>query len=235
MVRKLFAFIFLGGFGIILYNLFDVFAIKSGLGEVSAYYAQNATELGAANLVTAVVVTYRGLDTLGEVTILFVTAAIISFFLRSDSESSDRKVRETSILLQSASSFLVPLIFMFGAYIFINGHLTPGGGFQGGAVMASGLVLMFLAQPLRKAGTMLISIAESISGVAYVFLGLAGIFLAGGFLDNRVISLGEYGTLLSAGLIPVIYIFIGLKVGSELSAIIIQMHTSQNELQKEDR
>ena len=54
----------------------------------------------------------------------------------------------------------------------------------------------------------------------YVVVGGLGVILAGGFLDNRILGLGSFGHLLSAGAIPIIYIFIGLKVGTELSAVL---------------
>jgi len=59
-----------------------------------------------------------------------------------------------------------------------------------------------------------------LSGFGYVVIGVLGVILAGGFLDNRIMSLGTYGTLFSAGAIPIIYTLVGLKVGAELSAVL---------------
>jgi multicomponent Na+:H+ antiporter subunit B len=84
-------------------------------------------------------------------------------------------------------------------------------------------MLLALAKPHRHISHSLLAFIESISGVTYVSVGVLGIILAGGFLDNRLLSLGEYGTLLSAGLIPVIYSIIGLKVGAELSTVVVNM------------
>ena len=109
-----------------------------------------AEEVGAVNLVTAIVVTYRGLDTLGEVTILFLTAAIVALLLKTKVNNPGRKVRKTGEILETASMLLFPLVMTLGVYVFINGHLTPGGGFQGGAILASGLVLLLLANPLKN-------------------------------------------------------------------------------------
>jgi len=61
---------------------------------------------------------------------------------------------------------------------------------------------------------------ESVAGLVIVLVGIAGIVLAGGFLDNRVLPLGEFGTFLSAGAIPVLSVLLGVKVGCELSVII---------------
>lgn len=232
MIKKLLIVGLLTGLAFMFYGLLISYNGNETLTGLGSYYAQyGAREVGAANLVSAIVVTYRGLDTLGEVTILFLAAAIIGFVLKlkKDEVVEARPVRETSELLTSASQVIVPVIFLVGVYIFINGHLTPGGGFQGGAVIASGVLLMLLANPTMHISHNIVATIESISGIAFVAIGILGIVLAGGFLDNRLLPLGEFGTLLSAGAIPLIYIFIGLKVGAELSNIIGTISYNQNE------
>ncbi|MBB6482755.1 hydrogen gas-evolving membrane-bound hydrogenase subunit E, partial [Spirochaeta isovalerica] len=185
MAKNIAVILLLLAMGTLFYNLADNFQAADSLNETATYYAENtADEVGTANIVTAIVVTYRGLDTLGEVTILFLTAAIVAFLLKGNTSGVERETRDSSELLKTAAGVITPLIFLLGAYIFINGHLTPGGGFQGGAVIASGLILLLLAKPESKAATGLFAVVESISGLAYVALGIAGIFLAGGFLDN---------------------------------------------------
>lgn len=208
---------------------FDIAANYSEHKELSGvatrYVGQGPDELGAPNLVTAVVVTYRGLDTLGEVTVLFISALGVGLLLgmgegEGGSEQPKQPRTPSSELVQTSARFLLPIVFLFGAYIFMNGHLTPGGGFQGGAVIASGTMLLLLALPGADVKHGLLSFLESISGFGYVVIGALGVALAGGFLDNRITDLGNYGTLFSAGAIPMIYVLIGLKVGSELSALV---------------
>lgn len=232
MVKKFLILLLVAGIGLIAFDLFQAYKSDGNLGMSGEYYAKNAPrEVGAANLVTAIVVTYRGLDTLGEVSILFLTAAIISFVLKLREEDVDetREVRATSEILSSATQVLAPIIILVGIYIFINGHLTPGGGFQGGAVIASAVLLMLMSSPKMKISHKIISVVESFSGIGFVIVGVIGILVGGGFLDNRIMSLGTFGTLLSAGAIPLIYIFIGLKVGAELSNIIGTLSQTQNE------
>jgi len=233
MLKKFFILLVLVGFGLIIFQTLGVFNPGQELNDVATHYAEKGPdEVGAANLVTAVIVTYRGLDTLGEVTILFLAASIIGFFLKTKLEGIEkppRKIRKTSEILETASKIITPVIFLFGVYVFINGHLTPGGGFQGGAIIASGLVLMLLAHPLKKVNHTIITTVESISGFSIIILGILGILLAGGFLDNSILGLGKFGTLLSAGAIPIIYIFVGLKVGSELSGIVSNLQETQKE------
>lgn len=194
----------------------------------SKYVGDGPDELGAQNIVTAVIVTYRGLDTLGEVAVLFIAAAGVGYVLRKSKEHKEAQGerREASEILKSGAEFLLPLLLLFGVYIFIHGHLTPGGGFQGGVVIASGFLLIMLSDVSYKLNSVVLALVESLSGAIYVILGVLGIILAGGFLDNRFLPLGEYGTLLSAGAIPLIYTVLGLKVGSELIGILKHMKRS---------
>jgi multicomponent Na+:H+ antiporter subunit B len=231
MVKKLFILLVLAGVAAMLGVFVSDFDGSQSLNRIAQRYAETGPEeVGAATLVTAVVVTYRGLDTLGEVTILFLSAAIVAFFLKIKGQNkTEHKWRSTSEILQTATKVLTPSIFLMGIYVFINGHLTPGGGFQGGAIIASGFILMLLANPDFKVSHTLITVTESISGFSFVLIGVLGILLAGGFLDNSLMPLGKFGTLLSAGAIPIIYIFIGLKVGAELSNIVSHLQESQKE------
>ncbi|MFP4620315.1 MAG: MnhB domain-containing protein [Bacteroidales bacterium] len=86
-------------------------------------------------------------------------------------------------------------MFLFGIYVFINGHLTPDGEFQGGAIVASGLVLMLLANPVKKVNHRILSLVESLSGFSFIILDILGLLLAVGFLDNTFIGPGKFGTL----------------------------------------
>lgn len=227
-MKNIFKFLIVVAFAIMVYPLVKSFHGNEQLSDLAKYYAQKEqiTQVNSANLVTAVVVTYRGLDTLGEVTILFLTAAIISFFLKKQSDF--RKLRKNSEILKTAATVLFPLMIAFGVYIFINGHLSPGGGFQGGAVIASAVILMLLAFPNAPINHKVLTILESTSGLVFVVLGALGAVIGLGFLDNTILPLGTFGKLVSAGAIPVIYSFIGLKVGAELSNILNEFKSVQS-------
>lgn len=219
----------------VIYPLYRSYQGNEALSNVGQYYVDHGVEeTGAQNLVTSVVVTYRGLDTLGEVTILFLAASVISFFLSfsKNDRIKNRQIRSITEILTTSTQVLVPMIFMFGVYIFVNGHLTPGGGFQGGAVIASGTILLFLSNPRFKLSHKIIQFVESTSGIIFVLIGVAGVMMMdGGFLSNKIAGygFGEVGTILSAGAIPVIYTFLGLKVGAELSNVIGVFVESQSE------
>ncbi len=204
------------------------------LGQVAAHYAsQGLVDNRGSNLVTSVVVNYRGFDTLGEVVVLFLSVTGIGFVLRRRQGLVLPAPVPASELVRTGSYLLLAPVLLFGAYIFIHGHLTPGGGFQGGAVVASAVLMMLLANRDRHLPHGLLSWIESLSGFAYVLVGFVGLFAAGSFLANRV-PLGQWGDLFSAGLIPVIYVLIGLKVGTELSALLDQMtHSAEPEVKRE--
>lgn len=212
--------VFAAAFGILLFG----YVPDSELNLTARYYAEHAAaDLGAANIVTAIIVTYRGLDTLGEVTVLFLAATIVGLVLSQGTHGKPRARPPAGELLTTGTRFLVPMILLLGVYVFVNGHLTPGGGFQGGAIIASGVLLLLLADPLRHFAHRLIAAIESVAGILYVAIGVAGLFLAGGFLDNRILPLGALGALFSAGAIPVIYSLIGLKVGAEFASMLASL------------
>lgn len=227
MIKRLLTIIVLAFFVLMLIPVIKSVPPTSSLGKIAHKYVQDGPkELGAANLVTSVVVTYRGLDTLGEVTVLFIATAGVGFLLRKKEKTAKSK-RHASEILKNGTSFLLPLIILYGVYIFIHGHLTPGGGFQGGVIIASALVLLMLSDVSIKLNSTILHWVESLSGAFYVGLGVLGLILAAGFLDNRFLPLGQFGHLFSAGAIPIIYSLIGLKVGAELVGII--QHMGRNE------
>ena len=177
-----------------------------------------------ANIVTSVIVNYRGLDTLGEVSVLFLSVAGATFVLRRREGLKLETPVPASELVATGARLLFGPIVLFGAYIFSHGHLTPGGGFQGGAIVASAVLLLLLADRDRSLAHNALGWIESLSGFLYVLIGLIGLAFAGSFLSNKgLLPLGTWNKLFSAGLIPVIYVLVGLKVGSELAALIDTM------------
>ena len=189
------------------------------MNVANRYVREGVRETGAANIVTSVVVTYRGFDTLGEVTVLFIAAAAVGAVLFPAKDPAGEQKEQASLIVRTGSQLLFPLIVLLGGYIFLHGHLTPGGGFQGGAVIASAFLLLYLAWPGRAAGRKAFSAVESLSGLAFVAVGVFGIIYGVGFLGN-FLPLGVRNDLLSAGVIPIIYVAIGLKVGAELAGVV---------------
>jgi len=222
MIKKTIIILALAGLIFMILPILTNFQPAEKLNYLAKEYVEGSTQtLQSANIVTSVIVTYRGLDTLGEVTVLFLATIGVGFLLKkSKYKTTPRTVSEN---LKTTSSFLVALIMILGIYIFTHGHLSPGGGFQGGVVIASGFLLLMLSDLSFKVNHTILMLVESISGFTYVLLGLLGVILSIGFLNAQILPLGRLGNLFSAGAIPIIYSLIGLKVGSELTNIVITM------------
>jgi len=182
---------------------------------------------GVANAVTTVVVYFRGFDTLGEIAVLFIAALGIGLLLTSHREHHNKV--ESSFILRTAAKLLFPIITLFGIYVMIYGHLSPGGGFQGGVIIASGVLLLLIAYPDFEVSHKFVSILETFAGVSYVLIGLMGLWILDSFLGNFLPHhISEMGMLISGGIIPLIYWIVGIKVGSEMSFIV------QNLLKRSD-
>jgi len=186
---------------------------------------QGAEALGTANLVTAVVLGYRGLDTLGELAILFASATAVGLILVGQQREASKATVFLGEIFDHAVSILLPLLLLVGFYIILHGHLTPGGGFQGGVILAVALFLPALARsggyrtPIAEAGIRWI---EGGAGALFIGIGLIALVGGGAFL-MPLLGVGTVGTLVSAGTLPLLYLAVGLKVGAELAALLLHL------------
>jgi len=180
-------------------------------GEV---YGNGGFENGSANIVTSVVVDYRMFDTFGEILVLFASAAGVALLMQ---ERKRNLQREASSIVKTSVPVIMLFAIIVGFYIIVHGHLTPGGGFPGGAVLASAFILQFLAFN-RKPRSGAFKAAESLAGLGLLGVGLAGLFLEGSFFAN-FLGTGIVGSLFSAGTTAILYTLIGIKVAAELSAL----------------
>jgi multicomponent Na+:H+ antiporter subunit B len=227
-MRRAFVVLVVALFGLVFTSLVIAHNERHSLRPLAESYVKLVPqELGAPNVITGILLTYRAFDTLGEVAVLFMVAAGVGLVLGPSGQrrrSSPRKVvgpaRPSSEIVQSGAQILAPLISIFAAYIIMNGHRSAGGGFQGGAVIASGVLLLVLASTRYRVNLEFLSMTESAAGVLFVLTGIAGLIFAGGFLDNRMLPLGQFGAFFSAGAIPILSVLLGVKVGCELSVII---------------
>jgi multicomponent Na+:H+ antiporter subunit B len=225
MIRRVAIVLAVALFGLVFASLAVHHVERQSLPPLAKRYVELVPqELGAPNVITGILLTYRAFDTLGEVAVLFMVAAGVGLVLgargRRNEGSSAEPPRGASEIVRTGQQILTPLIAIFAAYIIMNGHLSAGGGFQGGAVIASSVLLLLLADPRQQLDLKFLSSIESAAGVLFVLVGVAGLIVAGGFLDNRVLPLGQFGAFFSAGTIPVLSVLLGIKVGCELSVII---------------
>ncbi len=199
--------------GVIMHTAYTDTSLGYDLLKINTELTQSA------NAVTSVVTYFRGLDTLGEVTILFLSIFGIGIGI----ERSDRMktvLTHDNTLLKIGAQVLFPLIVLFGLYIIVHGHLSPGGGFQGGVIIASAFLLMFLSYgDSYDLDHKVLSLFEALSGAGFVFVGILAVFTGGLFLGNTL-PLGVMGKLFSSGILPIIYIFVGLKVAAEITVLV---------------
>jgi multicomponent Na+:H+ antiporter subunit B len=179
-------------------------------------------ERHATNAISAVNFDYRAFDTLGEELILFTAVAGVMTLLREQrgerpqaQEGGFHEAREVSDAVRVFGIAMIALTAMVGIYVTAHGHLTPGGGFQGGVLIATAILLVYLAHEyvvvdrLRPLPPM--EALHAIGAAAFVCLGLGGI-LAGGALFHNFVALGTPGMLLSAGTIPLNSVAVGIEV-----------------------
>lgn len=133
-----------------------------------------------------------------------------------------------TVIVKTISSWVKILIFLFGIYIVITGHLTPGGGFAGGVILASSYVLLMLAfgrayveksLPLPVASKL-----DCTGALLFALIAILGLVLGGSFFVNFLFQKylpGEALELISAGTIPLSNIAIGLKVGASLFLVVL--------------
>jgi multicomponent Na+:H+ antiporter subunit B len=176
------------------------------------------------NVVSAVNFDYRGLDTLGEEYILFAAVTGVALLLRERRGESGRDRPEGDLErvwqhrsegVRWSSRWMIGLVNLFGIYVVAHAQLTPGGGFQGGVILGTGSLLVYLGESYRTYRRAVpkpwVDLAEAIGAGGYAIVGLGGLCLGGAFLEN-VLPLGRTGSLLSAGTIPLINLFVGLEV-----------------------
>jgi len=160
-------------------------------------------ERKATNVVASVTFDYRGVDTMGEEFILFAAVLGVAILLRAqrgeteqppDEDAADRHAPATSNAVRVVGLALVGPVVLFGVYVVTHGHLTPGGGFQGGVVLATAALLSYLSgeyMTLRRVSPEVVTdTAESVGAAAYVAIGLLGVAAGSVFLAN-VLPLGR--------------------------------------------
>lgn len=237
-------------------GIFTGTAQESPGGVGLAVLRDSPERAGAANTVTSVVVMYRGFDTLGEVTVLFLAALGVGLLLhgvtgsggtakdRGDTASGERArgknasgeralgdtasgetAREASgFILSTGAKVLLPFFFLFGLYVISHGHLSPGGGFPGGVIVATGFFTALLTGGLERERKGLFSLLEGLAGLSFIGMGFAGLYGFPGSFLAQVLPTGEFGSLFSGGIVPLLYAVVGVKVASELSSAVATLY-----------
>jgi multicomponent Na+:H+ antiporter subunit B len=227
-MRNLTGLLFAGGLG------FMLLAIASGIDfgnppmlVGNAIQSVSPQEIGAANIVTSVVLGYRGIDTLGELSILFAAAAAAGLVLGRRHTTAGVQSRG-GFVLYHGGALLFPLLLTIGFYIIFHGHLTPGGGFQGGVILAAAFFLPLLARPGARLHHSVLSVIEAFAGASFILIGLAALAEGKAFLQPMM-NQDTLGELISAGTLPFLYIAVGLKVGAELASLLSNLAQTESD------
>ncbi len=173
-----------------------------------------------ANVIASVNFDQRGLDTLGEETILFGSVVAVAVLLRASQQERYQRAEGSRVPLEAVRLFgylLLPLTLVVGLDIVVHGQLTPGGGFQGGIMLATGIHLLYVAGRFRSLEQLrpmpLFEISEAAGTAAFPVVGIAGLAVGGSFLAN-VLPYGTFGQLLSSGSVFVLNVAVGIGVAS---------------------
>jgi len=218
----------------------DSITIKGppGRGAVPRYLEKGAEECGGENIITDIILNYRGYDTNGEVTVIF-TALIgvlavlnrerkkISF---SDMEQSPVK---HSVIVYTIVRILLPFIFIFSLYVILFGEVGPGGGFQGGTIAAAAAIIFILvfgySYSIGKFPTSWRINFEGIAPLTFIAMGLIGLFLGKNYLTFMFPQFSHTTNLtIARSMLMIIEIAIGVGGAFIFTSIFFAM-------QREDR
>jgi multicomponent Na+:H+ antiporter subunit B len=186
------------------------------------------------NIVTAVNFDYRGLDTLGEEYVFFAAVAGIALVLRGDRKRATMKALPSPRKLdgppatdavRAFTALALALTVAFGSYLAIHAAQTPGGGFQGGAILGGFAALLFVGLGYRVLRTMVVQApVEALKAAGaggYALIGIATLAASGAFLKN-VLPLGGEGRLFSAGTIALINLCVGVEVCAGFCLLVLE-------------
>jgi multicomponent Na+:H+ antiporter subunit B len=200
-------------------------------GELIPHIA--VSERHTSDTVVATTFDMRGADTLVEELILFAAALGVLVLLRLDRGESEigadaemgAPVGRSRSLRVIGTALLGPML-VFGIYIVVHGNLTPGGGFQGGLILMSAILLVYLSGAhLRTRGgepVETFELADGLGAAGFALIGLGGLLIAGTYLQN-FISPGSFSRPWSGGILPLANVTVGLEVFGATLAILSEL------------
>ena len=171
--------------------------------HVAPWYLEQTPKLiDIPNVVTAVLGSFRGYDTIGEVFVVFTAGIGVMFLLGGNSRREPRVASDESdaindglrhyLVPRVVGRMLIPFIFLFGLYVQFHGDYGPGGGFQAGAIIAASIILYALlegeTQALRVLPRRVLNGLVAGGAMLYGAVGVAGILMGGNFLDYSVLA-----------------------------------------------
>ncbi|MDP9235581.1 MAG: sodium:proton antiporter [Actinomycetota bacterium] len=231
--------VLIGGTGMAILYAWAIFGLPA-FGHYRGPYGNvinrvSTPERHLTDTVTGVNFDYRGFDTVNEEMILFAAVVGLTILLRAQRDEQESQGEEdharyriaphTSDPVRVVGLLLVGPIVLFGIYIDTHAPLSPGGGFQGGVILATALLHVYLSGEYvtakRLSPEVLVEASEASGAGGFVVIGLAGIVFGSSFLEN-FLPLGTAGQLVSAGTIPLINISVGLAVAAGFVLILAE-------------
>lgn len=230
MSRGVRLLVFVTGAGCVAVMFAVAFVRMPAFGSPSHLYRDLAVSAAlahhTANVVASVNFDLRGIDTLGEETILLASVVGAAVLLRPSADEAELRPRQPGRILPSTKLLgyaLLPVTLLIGLDVVVHGQVTPGGGFQGGVVIATGLHLLYVAgsyPALDKVRPLwALDAGEAVAATAFGGLGIAGIVVAGAFLANFLPG-GNFGQLASGGTVALLNGAVGLEVGCGMVVLI---------------
>ena len=174
-------------------------------------------ERHATDAVNAIDYDYRGFDTLGEEFILFASVLGVMMLLRRPERPKTTTLPDTGLsnAVKVSAAFAFAVLIIFGTYMTTHGQLTPGGGFQGGVILASASMLVYIAENFsvfkRITSHPAVEAIEALGAGFYAIIGLVSVVFATPFLTNWL-PLGTTGNVFSSGIIAAISASVGVEV-----------------------
>jgi len=216
--------------GLLVWASTELTPFGTPAGHADAVTRTLEHERQVANTVNGVTYDMRGLDTLGEELILFIAALGSAVLLRHRrgeevEEQEGEAGPQIPDALRVAGAVLIGPLVVLGVYVVTHGHLGPGGGFQGGIMLASGMLFVYAAGQVvaleRVEPTALVEVAESSGALAYALVGVGGLVFSSVALVN-FLPFGTTGALLSSGTIVVLSIAVGVEVTGAIALILTE-------------
>lgn len=223
MIRRLTSIpLLLGLFAIFFFALQDYQVLYNDAARVY-YQLYGYQQTGSLNLVTGIYLDYRLLDTLFEAGILLIAVTGVSWIAQHENIEHnplfmlDRfKIPE---LFVSFARVIYPVVLLFGIYVIFNGHLAPGGGFQGGAILATALLILYYIDLKKKTNLEAIFTIEKFLYLSLILIASLSYFTRGVWFTN--VMPVESNVDVKAIFLVTLNLIIGAKVALGLTAIFI--------------
>lgn len=209
---------------------------------VGLYYARGAIrDCGSPSAITAMILDYRGYDTLYETTVIFLAMvgalSVLAGKRRKEEEQEPWIGLTRYTVVGTVIKKIVPFMVMFGLYVVFHGEVSPGGGFQGGVILGASFILYALIfsyqEGEKKMPSDTLRILNALGPFLFAFVGLIGIVTGYAFLANKVIKgipHGIEGTLFSSLPLLLIELGIGFGVGSVITHVFYGYVTERPQL-----